>query len=63
MLTELSLVKLINFARCVVLFAKPRQRSSVWALLVEKTPTEPNLFLYLFFFILRHIEQDKVGVT
>jgi len=25
-----------------------------------KTPTEPNLFLYLFFSILRHIKQDKV---
>jgi len=25
-----------------------------------KTQTEPNLFLYLFFSILRHIKQDKV---
>jgi len=24
-----------------------------------KTPTKPNLFIYLFFFILRHIKQDK----
>jgi len=28
----------------------------------EKTPTEPNQFLYLFFSILRHIKQDKVGL-
>ena len=27
-----------------------------------KTPTQPNLFLYLFFSILRHIKQDKVGL-
>ena len=25
-----------------------------------KIPTEPNLFFYLFFSILRHIKQDKV---
>jgi len=25
-----------------------------------KTPTEPNIFLYLFFSTLRHIKQDKV---
>jgi hypothetical protein len=28
-----------------------------------KTPTEPNLFFYLFFSSLRHIEQDEIGVA